>query len=112
MTTWLKTAEFNRRITVQKINGYTKVNGDKIPNWVDVFSAWVKVEVNSGREFWTSRKENAEWNGLFKIRYSKDRSVIDTNMQLVYGTRTFNITSVIDPEEAHREIWIEAKEVK
>jgi SPP1 family predicted phage head-tail adaptor len=110
---WTQPGEFNKKITIRKIDGYTKdENGDKIPNWVDAFTAWAKVEINSGREFWASRKENAVWNGLFKIQYSKSRSAIDTTMQILYGSRTFNITSVINPEEANREIWIEAKEVK
>lgn len=110
---WTQPGEFNRKITIQKIGDYTiDENGDKRPNWVNVFdNISAKISITSGREYWASRKEINEWDGLFKIQYSKERSTIDATMRIIYGNRLFDITNPIDPEEAHREIWIEAKEV-
>jgi phage head-tail adaptor, putative, SPP1 family len=119
MIVWLQPGDFNRKITIQKKDGFTvDENGDKQPNWINAFpNISASININSGKEFWASRKENAEWDGLFKIQYSKVRSAIDTTMQVVYGKdgngndRIFDIIGVSDPLEAHREIWIEAKEV-
>ena len=106
---WTTSAERNRQITIQsKVKTGKDENGDLVYDYPIFATPWAKVEINSGREFWASRKENAEWDGLFKIVY---RPGITTDMQIIYDNRTFDIQTAIDPLEAHREIWIEAKEV-
>jgi len=106
---WTTAGERNRQISIKhKVKTGTDDNGDPVYDYPTFAKPWAKIEINSGREFWGSRKNNAEWDGLFKIAY---RSGITTDMFILYGTRTFNIQAVIDPLEAHREIWIEAKEV-
>ncbi|MBG2804208.1 phage head closure protein, partial [Proteus mirabilis] len=41
------------------------------------------------------------------IRYIAD---IDTSMRIVWGKRIFNIISIIDPYERHRELQLMCKE--
>jgi SPP1 family predicted phage head-tail adaptor len=114
---WLDEGQFEQKITIEKVDGVTIDNetGEEIPNWVPFLSnIWANVNINSGKEFYASRRENVEWDGLFKAQY---RSGITSKMRIKYGKhvdgtdRYFNITSVINPEEANREIHMEAKEV-
>jgi SPP1 family predicted phage head-tail adaptor len=101
--------EMNKRITIKHITGYTRDdNGDDQPIWSTLCTVWAKVEIDSGREFYASRKVNAEWNGLFKFWYY---SGIKPNMKVFYGTREFDILTVLNPNEANVQTWLECKEV-
>lgn len=60
-----------------------------------------------GREYFQSQQVQSEATTRILIRYV---SGINTTMRIVYGERVFNIVSVIDPEEAHRELQLMCKE--
>jgi SPP1 family predicted phage head-tail adaptor len=106
--TWTKPGEMTQKIIIKHITGYTQVNGDNIPIYEPLFSPWSKIEINSGGEFWASQKTNAKWNGLFKFWHYIG---LDTTMKVFYGTREFDILTVINPQEANRETWLECEEV-
>jgi SPP1 family predicted phage head-tail adaptor len=69
---------------------------------------WAAVEPLKGREYFQAAAVNAENMVRFRIRY---RPGIMSDMRVVYSGRVFNIQSVIDVEERHREIQIMAQEV-
>jgi SPP1 family predicted phage head-tail adaptor len=101
--------EMTKRITIKCITGYTQDdNGDDQPTWDAFCTVWAKVEINSGREFYASRKTNAQWNGLFKFWY---KAGIKTTMKVFYGDREFDILMVLNPDEANMQTWLECKEV-
>jgi SPP1 family predicted phage head-tail adaptor len=106
---YAKNGDMNKKIVIKYNAGTTTDdNGDPIENWQTLCAVWAKVEINSGREYYASRKVNAEWNGLFKIWY---RSGIDTTMKVFYGSREFDILTVLNPNEANVQTWLECKEV-
>jgi SPP1 family predicted phage head-tail adaptor len=114
---WLDEGQFDKKITIEEVGSKTfdSETGEVISNWVPHLSSiWANVNINFGKEFFASRRENVEWDGLFKVQY---RDGITSKMRIKYGKhadetdRYFNITSVINPEEANREIHMEAKEV-
>jgi SPP1 family predicted phage head-tail adaptor len=106
---WTKIGDMKHKIIVKHITGYTRDdNGDDIPTWETFFETRAKVEINSGREFYASRKVNAQWDGLFKFLYHPG---IKPTMKVFYGTREFNILTVLNPEEANVQTWLECKEV-
>jgi SPP1 family predicted phage head-tail adaptor len=102
--------EMTKRITVKyNAAGDTKdANGDPVEDWQPLCTVWAKVEINSGREFYASRKVNAQWNGIFKFWY---RPGIDSTMKVFYGDREFDILTVLNPNEANVQTWLECKEV-
>jgi len=106
--TWTKPGEMTQKIVIKHITGYTRINGDNVPTYEPLFSPWAKIEISSGGEFWASQKTNAKWNGLFKFWHYAG---LDTTMKVFYGTREFDILTVINPQEANRETWLECKEV-
>jgi SPP1 family predicted phage head-tail adaptor len=106
---WTQPGEMTKRITIKQITGYTQDdNGDPVEDWQTLYTVWAKVEINSGREFYASRKVNAQWNGLFKFWH---KTGIDTTMKVFYGTREFDILTVLNPNEANVQTWLECKEV-
>ncbi len=69
---------------------------------------WGSLEPLKGREWIESGLENSEITAKFAMRYFAG---IDPTMQLYFGSRTFEIVSVIDPDERHRELELMLKEL-
>ena len=60
-----------------------------------------------GREYFQAQQVQSEATSRILIRYIAD---IDTSMRIVWGKRIFNIISIIDPYERHRELQLMCKE--
>jgi SPP1 family predicted phage head-tail adaptor len=84
--------------------------GQTTQDWVVFISGlWASIEPLSGKEYYASQQVNAEISHRIKIRY---KAGIKPNMRVKFGTdRYFNIVSVIDLNEAHREIHLMCTEV-
>ena len=84
--------------------------GQTAQQWVAFLRGlWAEIEPISGREYFSSQQVNAEISHRIKIRY---RAGIKPNMRVKFGAaRVFNIVSVIDLKEAHREIHLMCTEV-
>ena len=76
--------------------------------WGTVTVCWGALEPLKGHEWIESGMENSELFGKFRMRY---RSGISPTMQLYFGSRTFEITSVVDPSERHKEMELRLKEL-
>jgi SPP1 family predicted phage head-tail adaptor len=66
------------------------------------------VEPLQGRELWTAKQVVAEVT--HRIRFRHLSGVVPTQ-RVVFGSRTFEILSVINPEERNRELELLCKEV-
>lgn len=73
-----------------------------------VATVWGSINPLSGRELLQAQQVQAEVTHRVRIRY---RSGLDPSMQIVFGTRTFDIVSIINLEERDREIEILCKEL-
>jgi len=81
--------------------------GAVIKNWSDYATVWASIEPARGREFWESQQINAEVTAKITIRYLAG---ITPKMRVKYGSRIFEIISVINPEERNRELQLMVKE--
>lgn len=66
------------------------------------------VEPLSGKEFFAAKQVNAEITHSIKIRY---RTGIKPSMRVKYGTRYFDIKSVVDIKEERKEMHLMCTEV-
>jgi len=104
----MNAGEYNRRITIQsKTVTYDSYN-EPIETWTDGPTVWASIATTGGGEFYAAQKLNASVQALFKIRYGTPVTVLD---RIKYGSRIFEILSVNDANEAHRELHISGKEV-
>lgn len=89
----------NHRITIQRQGSGQSATGQPNGTWADTATVWAAVEPISGREYFNASGERAEVTHKIKLRAGvtvapKDRAL--------FGTRTFNIRSVLDFEERGR----------
>jgi len=82
--------------------------GTVTTTWATAAVCWGSLEPLRGREWIQSGLENSEITARFRMRYV---SGVAPTMQLYYGSRTFEVVSVIDPDERHRELELMVKEL-
>lgn len=92
-------SSFNKRVTLQSEVLTPDAQGGSSKDWSDVATVWASVEPMAGKEAYTWGKLLEESTLVIKIRY---RAGVVPKMRLKYGTRYFDISSVIDEHEAHR----------
>lgn len=85
--------------------------GTVTTTWGTATVCWGSLEPIRGREWTESHlSENAEVTSRFRMRYPNNVTIVPT-MRLDFGSRTFQIVSVINLGERNREIELMLKEL-
>jgi SPP1 family predicted phage head-tail adaptor len=101
--------KLRNRITIQKLNDTIKDEYNRpTTDWDDFATVWAAVEPLKGREYLLAQNTNTELTVRIRIRYLPG---ITPGMRVKYGERIFDIQSVIDIEERHREMHLMCVEV-
>ena len=95
-------------ITIQKSVEIEGENNTPSIEWQNFATIFASVEPISGREFVLLQNTNSELSVRIKIWYYPG---ITNAMRVIYGTRIFNIQSVIDVKEQHKEMHLMCVEV-
>lgn len=93
--------ELRHRVTIQQEQATLDGQGGRSTTWADLATVWASIEPMAGKESYSWGKLLGESTLVVRMRY---RSGIVPKMRLKYGTRLFDITSVIDEHEARR--WL------
>ena len=96
--------KMNKRVTLQRRDETQDTMGQTIETWVDQAESFAKVEPVSGREFFQASGQKSEVTHKVTMR-ARDDFALAPRDRLVYKTRTFNISSVLDEEEDGR-LWL------
>jgi SPP1 family predicted phage head-tail adaptor len=103
-----KISDFRHRLQFQEKMTVKDEEGNSVTKWNTVFTVWGSVEGLRGREYLAAGALSSEATYRIRIRYRKG---VRTNMRILYGERVFEIESVIDINEEHKEIEIMCKEI-
>jgi SPP1 family predicted phage head-tail adaptor len=98
----------NRRITIRATTRTPDGGGGWAESPVDVATVWARVEGLDGRELIQAMQTEMQRPFRFTIWYRPDVTGANT---ILYDGRTFDIRSVVDPGEKHRELHILAEEI-
>lgn len=82
--------------------------GEVIKGYSDFKTVYASIVPLSGKEYFSAQQINAEISHKIECRYFA--GVLPT-MRIVYGTRIFNIESVINIREANKTLQIMCTEV-
>jgi SPP1 family predicted phage head-tail adaptor len=77
--------------------------GEVANTWVVYAQRWASITPLAGREYWAARQVNAENTVKFTMRYCQG---VTTKMVIVYDNRTFKIDSIINTNDANREMIV------
>lgn len=104
----MRTGKMRRQITIRTMTRTPDGMGGYTETPVDVPDIWSEVEPLEGREQLQAMQTGMQRPHRFTIRYRTGMTGAQT---IIYATRTFDIKSVVDPEERHRELVIMSDEV-
>lgn len=104
----MRSGELRNRITIQQKSVTRDTYGGETVTWTDVATVWAAVEPISGREYFSSQQIQAEVTTRIRIRH---KTGITPVMRVSWGTRLYDIISVIEINERNREIHLMCKEV-
>lgn len=94
------------RVSIQQRGATVDGYGQQVTTWTTVASAWAKIEPLTGREQLAAAELRASVSHKITMRYRSIFANPQTAAQyrLVYGSRYFDITASLNPEE--RGVWI------
>lgn len=101
-------ADRNKKITISRKTETQNSFGEYTYTLTAVYSnIWASFEPLVGQEVFLAAQTHPKLNGKFRIEYL---SGIDTNMVITFGTRTFDIKSIINYKEQDRELILMVEE--
>ena len=80
----------------------TNTTGERTLTWAEYKSCWASVMPLDGKEKFNLQQTMAEVTHRIRTRYI---SGVNPKMRITWGSRTFNITSVINLDEGNH--WLE-----
>lgn len=104
----MRAGDLRQRVTINSKTATQDSLGAEVITWVEFATVWAAVEPVTGREFMDGRQITAEVTTLIRIRKMDG---ISPEMQVVFGSKVYDILSVIHVEERNREIQMVCQEI-
>lgn len=104
----MRAGPLRHRVTIQNKSVVQNTYGEEVITWTDFAAVWAAVEPLRGREFLEGKQITAEVSTRIRIRH---RDGILPEMQVVFGSITYDIHSIIHIEEREREIHLMCQEI-
>lgn len=100
--------QLNRRVTLQSP---TKTRGadfsDPQTTWSTAATVWAAVEPLRGREYVAQMEQQLAVEVRVRIRYRAD---VDSTWRVGYGSKVYEIVTVIDVKSAHDQLELMCRE--
>jgi len=99
--------QYNRRVTIQRLQTTVNAIGDAVESWVDVATVWASVDGQVNREETVGDRETPVQNYRVCMRYLPG---ILPSMRALYDGRELDIRGVVDREERREELVLNCEE--
>ena len=99
--------ELNKRIILQYETKVSDSMGGFTSTWIDAATVWAAIWPTSAAELIQSMQTDMVISHRIRIRF---RSVLRPSWRIKFGTRYFNIVSIINPNEKNEYLDIMARE--
>ncbi len=106
----MRIGPLNKRVAIRSASSTRNDYGEPIPSWSTDATVWASVEPLSGRERVGAQQQHAETTHRIRMRYQPGTTVT-TVKRILFGTRVFEIISVINKKEKNLMLELLCKEV-
>lgn len=104
----INAGQLNKQLILQAPSISREADGAEVITWTTLATIWSDITSSGGREFWQAKQINAEISHMVTIRY---RDKISPRYRLLYGSRIFQILSVVNADETRTGLQLMCKEV-
>jgi SPP1 family predicted phage head-tail adaptor len=104
----VRAGDLNRRITLQQPVEATDAEGAITVTYTTLRTVWAAIDALTGNEVFLAGQIEAMRPVTITIRYQSD---VSPRLRIAYGSRVFQIRSVRDVEEKHRELELLCEEL-
>lgn len=103
----MRAGRLRYNVIIQQVSHAQDAYGETTETWTEFVSAWAAIEPLKGNEYFDASNVQSQVDVRIVMRY---RAGITTSMRVVYGSRVFDIQSVIEPNSARRELHLMCRE--
>jgi SPP1 family predicted phage head-tail adaptor len=97
---------FNRALVLERRTSVTNPDSEPVATWVPWKTVGAKIEPLRGKQRYVGARIGEEVTTRITIRYTPKIDAV--RVRGVYGGQVYQFDTVLDPELAHRELWIDA----
>lgn len=96
------------RVQIQRKSVVVSATGTETETWTTIDTVWASVSPVEGREVVQGIRLLADVTHLIELRYRAGLTPAD---RFVFGNRIFDVVQLLDTDERHIELKVQAKEV-
>ena len=99
----MRAGRLRHRITIQQVTEGQDETGAVTETWNEFATVWADMEPIAGKEYFAAKQTMAETTHRIRIRYL---SGVVPKMRVLFGSRTFDITEIINYRERNVELHL------
>ena len=100
---------YNKKIQIQHCTETKDEIGNIVQEWTLFHEVWAEIKTAGSKEYYAASQVNTQSGITFKLRYSRVLSVmLPSELRIVYNGKIYNVKSIEDTNEQHRETVIHA----
>ena len=103
----MNSGKLRHRITIQSKGVARDSFGAEVITWLTEKTVWASVDPIFGREYFLAHQVQADVTHSIRIRYYEG---LRPDWRILFGSRIFDIKSIINLEERGREMVLMARE--
>ena len=103
----MRAGTLRNKITIQELNSTVNSSGEDEDSWQEYVTVRASVEPLRERERFEAQQAQNEATVRFRIRYLPG---VTAELRILYDSKYYDIESVIDPNDRHRELIVLAVE--
>jgi SPP1 family predicted phage head-tail adaptor len=104
----MRSGDLRHRIAIQTNTPVANSFNEMVDTWTTYATVWAEISPLTGTKYFADKQANSDVSGIVRIRY---RSDIVPTMRLLFGTRVFQIVSIIHPKEKRDMVELYYKEL-
>lgn len=100
----MRAGTLSQRVTIQRPADVERASGGSPPEYEDWRAVWAAIEPITGNEYWLSNQVSAEVTHRIRMWADGLQNQLTTEHRIRFGSRTFDVSSIIDVGERHEEL--------
>lgn len=102
----MNSARLRYMVRIERNTPTLNTFGEEESSWSLFAIRRASIEPLRGREFWTSQEQESEITHRLRLRWDDKLSNVTTKDRIGYGSRNFDIKSIINPMQRGEEMQL------